>query len=393
MKFAFEVLAFLAVSEAQYFGEYIVRLEKWNTGRLYFAEDNTFRVNNFGPVCCGTGDESITGDNGKAFARAVCERIGFGQSFVKEQAFVGSRSEYFQFMNLQNDDSGEECVPEYVLSGANCACHPGQRCTLEQCRLRNFYTDGGTCVRGQSDIYIHCPAPESNSVGSWSSWYEIKSLGDRCSPSDFFSQRYRTCKTVQEAGRQHPYCPGPWLQLVPCGLCETAIEESNTYNYENLNEYDYNYSYGNYDSSLRSGRLANFKSLKKTFRYPICKCVLTTVHVPVSFPVRRREGCDEVISIFNLIINQKSSKFNGQYVRTAYEHNGHAVWTYQNGKKTKAFLLWTRQILPHGYRRISGWVIVVKQRIRWVATDRKSKCPIDSWTILPRNVQRWYNIQ
>ena len=142
----------------------------------------------------------------------MCGRLGFGQSFVEQRAFVGSRREYFEFMGLPNNDSGEECVPEYVVSGANCACHPGQQCTLEQCRLRNFYTDGGTCVRGQSDIFIHCPTLESNNLGSWSSWNEIKSLGESCSPTDFFSQRYRTCKT-DLAGRQTPYCPGPWLQV------------------------------------------------------------------------------------------------------------------------------------------------------------------------------------
>jgi len=81
---------FLVEISGQYFGDYKVRLEKWNSGRVYFAEWNGFFLGNYGPVCAGTRDEAITGQNAQFFAKAICNEVGFG---INDAVFIG-RSQF-----------------------------------------------------------------------------------------------------------------------------------------------------------------------------------------------------------------------------------------------------------------------------------------------------------
>ena len=48
--FMFLVLTMSTV-RAEFYGEYIFRLEKWNSGKLYVSENNGFYLSKFGTVC------------------------------------------------------------------------------------------------------------------------------------------------------------------------------------------------------------------------------------------------------------------------------------------------------------------------------------------------------
>merc|ERR1711970_1228518 len=155
-----------------------------NTGRLYFAEDNGFFLGKYGPVCTGTRDEAITGENGLIFGKAICYELGFGNNAAK---FIGNHAGYYAFMGITENDDGEVCVPDYVISGANCNCrnYQGENrvCSLRKhCRLKNYRIEGGSCLKGQSDIYVHCEAPPSPQLSTWSNWNEI----GNCQPTDYF---------------------------------------------------------------------------------------------------------------------------------------------------------------------------------------------------------------
>ena len=41
----------MSTVRAEFYGEYIFRLEKWNTGKLYVSENNGFYLSKFGTVC------------------------------------------------------------------------------------------------------------------------------------------------------------------------------------------------------------------------------------------------------------------------------------------------------------------------------------------------------
>ena len=214
------LISLLGKIYGQYFGDYRLRLEKWNTGRLYFAEDNGFFLGKYGPVCTGwvpalndsiiisvprTRDEQIAGENGAIFAKAICYELGFGKDAAR---FYGNHAAYYQFMGLTEKDDGEVCVPEFVIAGANCNCNnyqsAGRVCSLRQhCRIRNYRVDGGSCMKGESDIFIHCEAPQSPIRSTWSSWNEI---GD-CRMTDYFQQKVRECTGT------NTFCPGPWLEV------------------------------------------------------------------------------------------------------------------------------------------------------------------------------------
>ena len=49
------ILMFLVLTmstvRAEFYGEYIFRLEKWNSGKLYVSENNGFYLSKFGTVC------------------------------------------------------------------------------------------------------------------------------------------------------------------------------------------------------------------------------------------------------------------------------------------------------------------------------------------------------
>ena len=194
--------------------------------------------------------ESITGQNAELFGNAICNELGF------KKKFVGDRSSYYNFMGVKAESEGELCVPEYVISGAKCTCPTPQSCSIENCDFRNYRIDGGTCLKGVSDVFVHCEAPLTPVVGSWSSWNSI----GYCQNRDYFQQKFRLC------GGKNAFCSGPWLELVPCGQCLNDIRPNNNYNYEYEHEYNYSYDYSN-----RTKKVA-------TYNDPICECSLTTVN-------------------------------------------------------------------------------------------------------------------
>ena len=48
-----------------------------------------------------------------------------------------------------------------------------------QCNLRHYETEGGTCLTGLSDIYVHCATVAEPTVGAWSEWAEETYCADR----------------------------------------------------------------------------------------------------------------------------------------------------------------------------------------------------------------------
>lgn len=102
--------------ECQFFGTWKVRAANWNTGRLYFGDNYGFGVSSFGPVCQGTGAESITGSNADRFGKLACVEMGFSDtSFL----FIGLRNNYEKFMGFTLPDD-KMCIPEYKAAGAIC---------------------------------------------------------------------------------------------------------------------------------------------------------------------------------------------------------------------------------------------------------------------------------
>ena len=67
--------------------------------------------------------------------------------------------------------------------------------------------EGGTCLYGHSDIFIHCnesdrPADE----GMWTQWEEI----GYCAATDFYKQKIRNCYLNDTS---NPFCSGRWLEV------------------------------------------------------------------------------------------------------------------------------------------------------------------------------------
>lgn len=60
-----KILLYLPVVFGNFYGQWIPRISNWNTGRLYFGDNYSFGVSSYGPVCQGTKDESISGENGQ----------------------------------------------------------------------------------------------------------------------------------------------------------------------------------------------------------------------------------------------------------------------------------------------------------------------------------------
>ena len=133
----------LHLAACEFFGTWHPRVANWNTGRLYFADSYGKTISSYGPVCQGTREEAIKGENGEIFGNVVCKELGFGNS-----AFVGLHREYVTFMqrnaysgyNATLFDETKYCTPDYKISGAK--CKPGHQ-TLKQgvslSRLTFFY--------------------------------------------------------------------------------------------------------------------------------------------------------------------------------------------------------------------------------------------------------------
>ena len=69
-------------------------------------------------------------------------------------------------------------------------------------------------------------------MGEWSSWKEVKS----CAITDFNRQKFRSC---QKSSIKTPFCPGSWMEQLPCGLCEKNVTETEDYNYDYSNDYSF----------------------------------------------------------------------------------------------------------------------------------------------------------
>ena len=181
MKSSFYLVNSFALSGtlAQFFGDYQFRLQNYNTGRLFVREETWFGKGPYGPVCRGTGNDIISGDNGDRFGRFVCKELGF------DFGFIGNAEFYEKKLRRKVSDKSSACVPEYVISGANCASDAGN---ITDCEIVNYRTDGGTCIRSKSDVFLHCK-PKKREIGKWSSWNDWES----CNPEAIFQQRSRNC--------------------------------------------------------------------------------------------------------------------------------------------------------------------------------------------------------
>ena len=107
----------------QFFGKWEIAIANWNTGRLYFADNYGFGASSYGPVCQGTGDEAIRGENGDRFGQLVCAKLGF-----KSCQFIGLHDEYVSndsitgkgVYNATLYEESKNCIPDYKVSGAKC---------------------------------------------------------------------------------------------------------------------------------------------------------------------------------------------------------------------------------------------------------------------------------
>jgi len=71
----------------------VPRASHWNTGMIFLAPKYSYGILSYGPVCSGTRDEQLSGENGKQFGNLVCKSMGF-----VEAEFLGLKSEYNKFM-------------------------------------------------------------------------------------------------------------------------------------------------------------------------------------------------------------------------------------------------------------------------------------------------------
>jgi len=214
--------------------KYQTRLADWNTGRLYIGPDKGFG-DIFGPVCRGTGSTSITGSNAKNFGRIVCAELGFGSTALK---FIGSKNEYEEKFRKQVVD--DDRIPDYSVIGASCPVKlERNKVRIEDCQFRDPGFDGGSCLKGVSDIFVHCDTPKKIKAGEWSDW---KKSDLPCDPfQDYFTQEFRNCENGVNG-----YCIGPWLKLTPDCLCVKKQEDIEDYNKDYTS---YPYDQGSYDGA------------------------------------------------------------------------------------------------------------------------------------------------
>ena len=129
-------------------------------------------------------------------------------------------------------------IPDYKIAGAN--CNSKRASTLDkvyiytnkwlllqigielltifvvlfcysdfQCKMRHYKIDGGTCLRGASDIYIHCSSG-SRQIGYWGNWTEETYVPS----TSYFRQQFRNCfKNETSSGDGPAFCKGSWLEV------------------------------------------------------------------------------------------------------------------------------------------------------------------------------------
>ena len=221
-----------------------VRLQYGNSGRVFFAPEYGPEIfGDFGTTCSGTGRDAITGENGEKFAHLVCKTLGFKTKDAK--IYLGLKA-YNEALKLKIDED-LTCLPDYIVSGFNPA---GKTFQGRPDRLRNYQIEGGTCLQGHSDVFVHCPADKKNE-GIWSEWSEWNFP----SHGAMFKQRKRTCKKTGRSAAPS-FCEGTgWLEVAPHGPCLGDIDNSD-YNagYDYSAFYDYSDYYEPVNTDKRRRR-------------------------------------------------------------------------------------------------------------------------------------------
>ena len=103
----------------------------------------------------------------------------------------------------------------YIVAGGKCSdCSLGATCNFRDiCALRYYRHDGGTCIQGISDIYIHCSFKGSPILGVLQK-SENTIVGCRHGQ---FSQEISECINTNKTnslGTAVPKCEGRWLKVI-----------------------------------------------------------------------------------------------------------------------------------------------------------------------------------
>merc|ERR1711962_790020 len=222
--------------------KWYIKLEFFNSGRIFLADANwDGKLERFGPICMGTGRFALMGSNGKNFGRTVCSELGL------DFKFVGGKEDYLKFMGKNVTLADECCIANYQIAGGKCrSCKfKKEKCSLSKnCPvLRDYEREGGTCLRGKSDIYVHCGMKKENQkktlteigqnlAGQWTEW----DTPIPCYGNNPFSQSFRTCQSEDNKSNSRAFCKGRWMKLMKC---KNKVEENENYNLYANYEYDY----------------------------------------------------------------------------------------------------------------------------------------------------------
>ena len=152
-------------------------------------------------MCRGTGENALIGTNAQLFGKMVCRKAGFD-----DLEFIGGQTEYEKFMIDTTETwnfapPSQDCIPKFKIAGGKCS-------NGKHCELKHYSIDGGTCIKGRSDVFIHCTdeTPPTHMKGEWAEW-ESEPF---CSPVQFSIQKFRKCNR----GR----CTGRWMQVETINL-------------------------------------------------------------------------------------------------------------------------------------------------------------------------------
>lgn len=267
------LLLLLAQSDAAFYGEWYFRAAHGNTGRLYALDDYGYgSAGSWGPICQGNRREALTGQNGERFGKLACHAMGYGVESLK---YIGLQDGYERYMARANsnvdcsvggldqspNNEPTQCLPNYKIAGATCSNAELRSKEINKCRIRNLRSEGGSCLRGVTDVFIHCELPSTLTLGTWTEWDGADSY---CDPKkDYFKQRHRKCGDADGDQSIAYWCPGPWLELVLCGECPKEIELNENYNedYYETDKYDY---------------ADNYYRKRRSEQFDVCTCQLNT---------------------------------------------------------------------------------------------------------------------
>ena len=95
--------------------------------------------------------------------------MGFG-----EPLFTGVKIDYENFLRKNKEENfliePSVCIPDYYIAGGEC---PENSESLSECSLRNYEKEGGSCLRGLSDVFIHCSLGNTTpKFGTWTEWHQ-----------------------------------------------------------------------------------------------------------------------------------------------------------------------------------------------------------------------------